>query len=74
MKDQFTRLVLYPQQTVSKAKMRHFIFQRDKNTEDGEEVYLYYNQDYGYWYLTEGSDFHAKNSIAWMYLSSSGKK
>ena len=73
-KDQCTRYVLYFQQIFAIAKVMHFIFQRNRNTEDGEEVYLYHNKNYNYWFLTKGSDFKAKNDASWLTLYSSGKK
>ena len=52
----------------------HFIFQRDRNAEDGTEVYLYHYKDYNEWYFADGSRFKAKNAGGWLQLRSSGKK
>ena len=52
----------------------NFLFQRDRNTENGEEVYLYHNKDYNEWYFAGGSNFKAKNDMGWLTLYSSGKK
>ena len=74
--DQYTKSVLYCQQKDANFKLLHFTFQRDKNTDDGKEVYIYYHTRGGTeaWYLTNGLDFKAKNTSCWMYLDSSGKK
>ena len=51
----------------------NIFFQRDKLTEGGEEVYLYYLERKHRWKLVKGSAFRAKSSTAWLYLDSSGK-
>ena len=55
--DQSTRLVLNCQRKDANVKWYHFTFQRDENTADGTEAYLYHNDR---WYLTNGSSFRAK--------------
>ena len=56
------------------AKLEHFSFQRDKNAEDGQEVYLYHNKEYTKWYLAYGSRFRDEDAGGWMSLYSSGQK
>ena len=51
----------------------HLTFQRDENTEGGNEVYLYYNEDFNRWRLASGTNFRAKNNQSWMYFESLGK-
>ena len=72
-KDQCTRYVLYFQQIFAIAKVMHFIFQRDRNTDNGKEVYLYHNKDRNEWYFASGSSFNAKNNKSWLTLDSLGK-
>lgn len=48
--------------------------QRDENTDDDKESYLWYRRDSMKWRLSPGSDFHAKNDQCWLSLNSSGEK
>ena len=57
----------------SHVKIEHFTFQRDEKTEDGDEVYLYYQMN-NKWRFANGPNFRAKTTTCWMYFESSGKK
>ena len=51
-----------------------FLFQRDGKTEDGYEVYLWYDSDWAAWLISQGDNFQARNDICWMYIESPGKQ
>ena len=44
-----------------------FEFQRDGKDKNGDEIYLWYNEQ---WILTKGSNFQARNKICFMYNNS----
>ena len=48
-------------------------FQRDRKTEDGDQIYLWYNETEKDWHLSSGSDFQARNDRGYMYINSQGK-
>ena len=59
--------------TVDTTEILDVTFQRDKNTEDHKEVYLY-NDDDNDWIFSSGSVFHAKTRNGWIFLDSTGKE
>ena len=58
---------------LKKCRLMSF-FQRDGRTEDGYEVYLWYDSDWASWLISQGDNFQARNDICWIYIETSGKQ
>ena len=53
-------------------KQSNFI-QRTQNTNDGRDVYLWYNTHMKYWHICDGAHFRNKITTCWAYSQSSGE-
>ena len=50
------------------------LFQRDKKTEDGDKVYLWYNSDTNEWRISDADCFQLRNNECFMFIKSTGKE
>ena len=51
-----------------------FEFQRTEKGEDGVERYLWYQDEVEAWYLTDDSNFQARNNRCWMNIKTKGQQ
>ena len=58
----------------SKYQIESFYFKRDKLTESGEEVFIFYQMFNKRWKFAKESTLRDKRSTSWIYLESSGKR
>ena len=49
-------------------------FQRDDLDEDGDQLFLWHNEDFNQWYLCLEIRFREKTRNCHMYMESTGKK
>ena len=54
-------------------KIDYSIFQREKNDEDGDEIYLWYRKKAKDWCLCTGPAFKARDSRSYVYIDNQGK-
>ena len=72
--DQFIKLVFVIDKEHLQQKFVTFEFQRDEEDEDGNEIYVWYNETIKSWLLSDGSHFQARNNLCYMYIKSQGKQ